>query len=74
MLHEPEEFGTLIAVRDGQISVVTCEACGCRLQRDGAVADAWRHFGALGGRDARSHRTACIDLPHDAFGRVAIPA
>ena len=73
MLHQPEDLGTPVAVRDGQITVVTCQACGCRLQPD-ATLGTWRHFGALGGRDARSHRTACIDLPHDALGRAAIPA
>jgi hypothetical protein len=72
MLHQPEDLST--PVRDGQITVVTCEACGCRLQPDPSDTAAWRHFGALGGRDARSHRTACVDLPHDALGRVAVPA
>lgn len=72
-MFESEEPRNPLAVRDGQISVITCEACGCRLQPD-PEEGAWRHFGALGGRDARSHRTACIDLPHDAYGRVAIPA
>jgi len=74
MLHQPEDLSTSPAVRDGQITVVTCEACGCRLQADASDPAAWRHFGALGGRDARSHRTACVDLPHDALGRVAVLA
>jgi hypothetical protein len=74
MLQEPEALRTEIAVRDGQITVVTCAACGCRLRPDDSMDGAWRHFGALGGRDARGHRTGCIDLPHDALGRVAIPA
>jgi len=74
MLQQPEELRTPPAIRDGQISVVTCAACGCRLQPDAAADDAWRHFGALGGRDARSHLVACVDLPHDAFGRVAVLA
>ncbi len=74
MLQQPEELRTPPAVRDGQITIVTCQACGCRLQPDTATDGAWRHFGALGGRDARSHRTACVDLSHDAFGRPTIPA
>jgi len=74
MLQQPEDLRTQLAVRDGQRAVVTCEACGCRLQPDASSAGAWRHFGALGGRDARSHRTACVDLVHDALGRVAVPA
>jgi hypothetical protein len=61
------------AVRDGQLGPVTCAACGCRLDRDGA---AWVHFGRLGGRDARGCRVDCVDLDHDANGRVliALPA
>jgi hypothetical protein len=74
MLQEPEEFTTPVTVRDGQLTAITCEACGCRLRPDASADGSWRHFGALGGRDARSHRTACIDLPHDAHGRVAVPA
>ncbi|MBA3877541.1 MAG: hypothetical protein C0498_11540 [Anaerolinea sp.] len=74
MLQQPEDLRTPHAVRDGQRTVVTCETCGCRLQPDASRDGAWRHFGALGGRDARSHRTACVDLPHDPFGRVAVPA
>jgi hypothetical protein len=74
MLDQPEDLSTAPAVRGGQITVVTCAACGCRLQPDATETGAWRHFGALGGRDARSHRTACIDLPHDALGRAAVPA
>ncbi len=76
MFEQTGEFSTSPAVRDGQITVVTCEACGCRLQPDVSSdgVGTWRHFGALGGRDARSHRTACVDLPHDALGRAAVPA
>ena len=74
MLQEPQELGATTAVRDGQISVVTCGACGCRLQADAVEDGMWRHFGALGGRDARSHLVPCVDQLHDAFGRVAIPA
>ncbi|MBF8289684.1 MAG: hypothetical protein HW391_652 [Chloroflexi bacterium] len=74
MLQKPEEFQTLFAVRDGQQAVVTCAACGCRLQLDAIDVASWRHFGALSGRDAMGHRTGCVDLPHDAVGRVAIPA
>ncbi|MBI3746074.1 MAG: hypothetical protein HY264_06040 [Chloroflexi bacterium] len=74
MLQRPEEFRSLYTVRDGQQAVVTCSTCGCRLQRDAADDTVWRHFGALGGRDAMSHRTACAEMPHDAFGRVAVLA
>ncbi len=69
-----EDLQSLLTVRAGQLTAVTCRACGCRLQRDASTDDAWRHFGALGGRDARSHRAPCVDLLHDAFGRVAVPA
>jgi hypothetical protein len=74
MLQRPEEFRSLYTVRDGQQTVVTCSVCGCRLQRDADDDTVWRHFGALGGRDAMSHRTACAELPHDAFGMVAVLA
>lgn len=74
MLQQPEELRSLFAVRDGQLAVVTCATCGCRLQGSPANDGTWRHFGALGGRDARGCRMACADLPHDAFGRAAIPS
>jgi hypothetical protein len=73
MLHHPDDTSPP-AVRDGQITVVTCDACGCRLQADAAEPGTWRHFGALGGRDAQGHRTACVELPHDALGRTAVLA
>ena len=72
MLHQPEKIRSLYTVRDGQQTVVTCAVCGCRLQQDAQEDTVWRHFGALGGRDAMSHRTACAELAHDAFGRVAV--
>jgi hypothetical protein len=74
MLHQPEKIRSLYRVRDGQQAVVTCARCGCRLQQDAQDDTVWRHFGALGGRDAMSHRTACAELPHDAFGLVAVLA
>lgn len=74
MLQQPQHRQAPVAVRDGQLTAVTCEACGCRLRPDAGTPGAWHHFGALGGRDAQSHRIACIDLPHDTSGRVAIPA
>ena len=74
MLHQPEEIRSLYTVRDGQQAVVTCAACGCRLQRDAGDDTVWHHFGALGGRDAMGHRTACAELSHDAFGLVAVLA
>ena len=50
---------------------VTCATCGCRLERDTKATDAvWRHFTPLGGRDARGCSVACVDLPHDAHGRL----
>ena len=74
MLQQPEQFRAPLAVRDGQRAPVTCLACGCRLERDATAMDAWRHFGALGGRDARGCRPACVDLAHDERGRAAITA
>jgi hypothetical protein len=74
MLQESEELRGLMAVRDGQIAVVTCAACGCRLELSPSMDGSWRHFGAIGGRDARGCRTACVEAPHDALGRSAIPA
>ena len=74
MLQQPEELRTPIAVRDGQLTVVTCGSCGCRLDPIPSEAGAYRHFGAIGGRDARGCRTACVEMVHDASGRVAIPA
>lgn len=62
------------AVRDGQGGPVTCGACGCRLQATGGPgAEAWFHYGRLGGRDARGCRVACVDAPHDALGRAPLP-
>ena len=74
MLQQPDPHGAPAAVRGGQLTAVTCEACGCRLRPEESIAGAWRHFGAKGGRDAQGHRIACIDLPHDASGRVAVAA
>jgi len=60
---------TELAVRDGRIAVVTCAACGCRLEPSGTADDApWFHFGRLGGRDARGDSPACVDAPHDRSG------
>ena len=59
----------LRAVRDGQLSPVTCAACGCRLEASGTSDEApWFHFGRLGGRDARGDRPTCLDAPHDRLG------
>jgi len=58
------------AVRDGQITVVTCAACGCRLEASGTADDApWFHFGRMGGRDARGDNPPCVEAPHDRSGR-----
>jgi hypothetical protein len=47
---------------------VTCATCGCRLV---ALPDGgFGHYGALGGRDARGCRVACVNDVHDASGRV----
>jgi len=64
-----------VAVRDGQLVPVTCEACGCRLEVVGrADASAWFHFGRGGGRDARGCRVACVDAAHDAGGHASLAA
>jgi hypothetical protein len=47
---------------------ITCATCGCRL--DALPRGGYVHFGALGGRDARGCRVACVDAVHDASGRV----
>jgi hypothetical protein len=63
------------AVRDGQMAVVTCAACGCRLEASGTSDDApWFHFGRLGGRDARGDSPVCVDAPHDRSGRAILAA
>ena len=63
------------AVRGGQLAVVTCAACGCRLDASGTADDApWFHFGRLGGRDARGDRPACLDAPHDRSGQPILAA
>jgi hypothetical protein len=63
------------AVRDGQMAVVTCAACGCRLEASGTSDDApWFHFGRLGGLDARGDSPVCVDAPHDRSGRAILAA
>ena len=34
MFEQTTDHPTAPAVRDGRIAVVTCDACGCRLQAD----------------------------------------
>lgn len=74
MLQQPQDPQAPLAVRDGHLAAVTCASCGCRLRPEGSTFGAWRHFGVLGGRDAQGHRVSCVDLPHDAVGRIAVPA
>ena len=63
------------AVRDGQITAVTCVACGCRLEPSGTADDApWFHFGRMGGRDARGDSPACVEAPHDRNGLPILAA
>ena len=71
MLQQPIDFKVLLTVRDGQLAVVTCAACGCRLQMAAGARDEWTHFGVLAGRDAMGHRTACVEHAHDGSGAVA---
>jgi hypothetical protein len=71
----PATDGRAMAVRDGQLVPVTCEACGCRLEAVGqAGGSAWFHFGRGGGRDARGCRVGCADAAHDAGGRASLVA
>jgi len=62
-------------VRDGQMTAVTCAACGCRLEASGTADDApWFHFGRMGGRDARGDSPVCVDAAHDRSGRPILAA
>ena len=63
---------TGIAGAEIRSGVVTCEACGCRLQR--ATADTYRHFAPMAGRDARGDKVACADADHDRQGRALVAA
>jgi hypothetical protein len=75
VLQQPHDrIAAVLAVRDGQHAPVTCASCGCRLQSTGAGDGSWRHYGAIGGRDARGCRPSCVELDHDAMGRVALLA
>ena len=76
MIHSSDDrLGSLHAVRDGQLAVVTCDVCGCRLEAVGRGTDtAWFHFSPLAGRDARGCRVACAERAHDASGRAAVIA
>jgi hypothetical protein len=50
---------------------VTCDACGCRLVRDGVEVESWHHFESLrDGEDARGCRPFCVNAAHDRFGRA----
>ena len=75
MLQSTNESGGARAVREGRLAAVTCEACGCRLERVGRDgASAWFHYGRGTGRDARGDRVGCVDLAHDESGRAATAA
>lgn len=64
-----------VAVRDGQLVPVTCDACGCRLEAvEGAEGVAWFHFGRLAGSDARGDRPGCVEAAHDSWGKPALAA
>ncbi len=49
---------------------VTCASCGCRLEGSDDGLEVWRHFGAMGGRDARGCRVDCVGKPHNSRGQV----
>jgi hypothetical protein len=51
---------------------VTCARCGCRLEGSDDGQEVWRHFGAMGGRDARGCRVDCVDQPHNSRGQVLL--
>jgi hypothetical protein len=71
----PRPDGHEMAVRDGQLAPVTCEACGCRLESvDTGETTAWFHYGRMAGRDARGCRVGCIEAAHDAGGRTTLLA
>ncbi len=73
MFHPSDTAGFSNHVRDSRSGPVTCATCGCRLEATGR-ADVWRHFSPLAGRDARGCRVDCVDLEHDASGRVLVAA
>ena len=67
--HEDAES---LSVSRGRVPV-TCAACGCRLEAaTGARDGEYRHFGPLGGRDARGCRVDCVTLVHDGSGRPVL--
>jgi hypothetical protein len=64
-----------LAVRDGQVAPVTCDACGCRLEAvESGDSVAWFHYGRMAGRDARGDRPVCVDEAHDSWGKPALAA
>ena len=70
MLDSAPELTRDRGVREGRLTAVTCLACGCRLAAD-QHDEAWYHFAGTVGHDARGCRTACVEVAHDRFGRVA---
>jgi hypothetical protein len=69
------------AMRQGDATVLTCAACGCRLTARQSLDDgagygpdaAWRHFWGEGDRDARGCAVPCVDQPHRTVALDALP-
>ena len=59
---------------DWRTGPITCQTCGCRLQRAADGEEVWFHFAPYDGRDARGDRVDCVDAPHDAHGRALVAA
>jgi hypothetical protein len=53
---------------------VTCDTCGCRLQRAENGEEVWFHFAPLAGRDARGCLVDCADAAHNVRGRALVAA
>jgi hypothetical protein len=53
---------------------ITCDVCGCRLQRSADGEELFFHFAPVNGRDARGCLVACAEAPHNALGRPLVAA